>query len=110
MLAAQVPSPGCTPDVPLLDLRRVTPISLTTGAVRFELVVVDQARRCWVLASSSPVSIGVTAAFEGWCATRTPLLMWVESIDHAHVYGPHTRVTGLSLRAGRERSVRDMRA
>lgn len=100
LVNAQVPDPvlGIAP-APGVAFEEVTATIVAAERGRVELVV-DPAgargasRRCALTRSGcSPSDI---AMIDGWCATRTPLLMIVDEGGDAHLYGPDGALTQLA--------------
>jgi hypothetical protein len=88
---------GVHADASRLELREIALVDIVVGP-RVHIAAVEAS------SSSSPRHLNLSgdafepraiASLKAWCAAATPLIMWSESPDRVHIYGPERAVTGL---------------
>jgi hypothetical protein len=90
---------SCVPSV----LTEVVIVDVTQEAEHTELAVREGVGDSRTALTGAVLTPGLLAALEGWCAAETPLLMWTESANRVHLYGPEACALELEL-LGRVRS------
>ena len=101
LLASQAPDPiamGVGAITSPLALQEVVLVDVAIAYGRLRIIACEVAGHEQVRSlhlTGEVLAPGTVAALEGWCAAASPLLLWYESDDDVHLFGPHVSVTGL---------------
>lgn len=100
LVASQAPDAfgGVMGTCPWVAFEEIVVVDVAVAYRRLEVhtvAVVGSARMPGIRLHGDVPPIGTLAALEGWCAAATPLLLWWETGDRAHLYGPDGTVTSL---------------